>query len=123
MAVVKAMRKHIAHLAGGGEFLHLPPAQESLPPVLKPIGPEVIRPANKTAVHQVRHVSHGRHEAISKRRHMPHIRLLRGLQHRQALRIIHGNRLLAQHVLAQPNRRQRNRRMQVIGRRDHNRVE
>ena len=60
----------------------------------------MIRLPEIAARDEMREVTHRRDEAIRERRHVPHARRIRGVGHRIRLRIIHGERLFAKHVLA-----------------------
>src|SRR5437588_5115865 len=50
MAVVNAVREHVAHFAGGGELFHLPPAEIARVPVLKTLRAEMIRLSDITVL-------------------------------------------------------------------------
>ena len=72
---------------------------------------------------QVFEIPHRRHEAIGKRRHVPHPGFIRGIGHRLRLRVIHRDRLFAKHMFARGNRRQRDRPVRDIRRCDDHRLD
>src|SRR5690348_12590468 len=58
MPVVDAVREHVAHFPGGGQFFHLPPAEVSRVPILEALGAEMVGLSNVPALDQVVHVLH-----------------------------------------------------------------
>ena len=78
--------------------------------------------AQVAAFHQVRQVTHRRNEPIRERGHVADAALVRRLGHLFRLRVIHRQRLLAEHVFARRDRRQSDGRVQEIRRGNDHRV-
>src|SRR5262245_52419972 len=73
-----------------------------------------------TAGRQVPHIPHRRRKAVGTRRHVHHARVAASAVHPASLRRTQSQRLLAHYVLAVLRRRQRDRPMREIWRRDYN---